>query len=491
MAELVRPMPGQTTGREGTAMAARPRARVVHRVAGLTTTQRFLAALFVVFLAKQLIIVILFPPFTGHDEVAHYAYLQTVAEEGRLPVLLEDRLPSDLYPYCRYVLQWWCEPWNPRWRDDPPVRMTNGELEGMQYAANHPPLYYVLMTPLYWLSSGQSAVFQQYLLRLAAIPFGLLVVFFAYRTTAVLFPGDGFLAFTVPAFVAFQPQVSYEAAMVNNDILAIALYSAILYILVAAFRRRFERTDCLVLGVLLGLSLLSKGTSVTIAPVIGLAVVAAVGWRDIRGILWRGIAIVIPATFVAWPWYFFLWRTYGNFSALPQISQLQQWNRPLGGFFELLFNRSFVTMRFHESWGFFGWRLIPLPNWLLWAIAIPLIFAAGGLIQYALTAHSAATHPTDDSVSRPEAWQRWALLVLAATCAVAYLAVVQFGTQFELTQARYFFPVINAAAILLMLGARTLIPLRWHSAGRAIIVLALITVNVVIFSQFVIPFWQL
>ena len=491
MAEIARPMPGQTAEKKVARNRPSMRAGVGSRVVTLTVTQRFVAALVVVYVAKQLIMVVLFPPFTGHDEVAHYAYLQTVADEGRLPILLEDRLPNDLYPYCRYVLQWWCEPWNPRWRNDPPVRLTSGELEGMQYAANHPPLYYVLMTPIYWLSSSQSAVFQQYLLRLAVIPFGLLVVLLAFRTTTALFPGDGFLAFTVPAFVAFQPQVSYEAAMVNNDILAIALYSAILYVLVRRFRERYALRDCLVLGLLLGLALLAKGTSVTISPVIAVAVVAALGWRDVKGIVWRGGAIIAAAVFVAWPWYFFLWRTYGNLSGLPQISQLQRWNRPLGGFFELLFDPSFVTMRFHETWGYFGWRLIPLPNWLLWTIAVPMIFAAGGIVQYAVTTRSAGPADRDDPVMRPEAWQRWVLLVLAATCAIGYLAVVQFGTQFELTQARYFFPVVNAAAILLMLGARTLIPLKWHTAGRTGIVLALIALNVVIFSQFVIPFWQL
>lgn len=491
MAEIARPMPGYTAERREASVNLTWRTGFRDRVAGLTITQRFLSALVVVYLAKQMIMVVLFPPFTGHDEVAHYAYLQTVADEGRLPVLLEDRLPVELYPYCRYVLQWWCEPWNPRWLNDPPVRMTNGELEGMQYAANHPPLYYVLMTPVYWLSSGQSAVFQQYLLRLAAIPFGLIVVLLAFRTTTELFPGDEFLAFTVPAFVAFQPQVSYEAAMLNNDILAIALYSAILYVVVRGFQRQYPLRDCLLLGVLLGLALLSKGTSLTVAGVIGLAVIAALGWRAVGGIAWRGVAIVVPAALVAWPWYFFLWRTYGNLSGLPQIAELQKWNRPIGGFFELLFNRSFLTMRFHETWGYFGWRLIPLPNWLLWAIAIPVLFAAGGLVQYALTARPGGPTHDNDPVMNPAPWKRWTLLLLAATCAIAYLAVVQFGTQFELTQARYFFPAINAAAILLMLGARTLVPPRWLSVGRTIIMLALITLNVVIFSMFVIPFWQL
>ncbi|MEJ7762297.1 MAG: DUF2142 domain-containing protein [Thermomicrobiales bacterium] len=471
------------------------RAGLRSRLAGLTSVQRFMLVLTALYLVKQVLLVVVHPPFSGHDEVAHFAYLQTVVNEQRLPVLLEDRLPDQLYPYCRYVLQWWCEPTNPRWVESPPVRLTNGQLEGMQYAANHPPLYYFLMAPLAVLSSGWGLEAQQTLLRFAAIPFGLALVLLAYGTVRALFPGDTFLAITVPAFVAFQPQVSYEAAMVNNDAMAIALAAAILYVLVRAFRDRYPRRACLLLGLLFGLALLTKGTSVTIAPSIGAAVVASVGLRDWRGIAWRGATIGVIALLLVSPWYLFLWRTYGNFSALPQVSELQQWNRPLGGFVDLLTDRRFFVMRFHESWGYFGWRMIPLPGWILWTIGVPLSVAAGGFVQYAvMTARSrgeweAATG--GDPVMRPEAWQRWLLGVMVLTCLVGYLAVVQFGTQFELTQARYFFPAINAIAIVLMLGLRTLIPTRWHTVGQAGVVLAMVGLNVLIYTQFVIPFWHL
>ncbi|MBA2755522.1 MAG: DUF2142 domain-containing protein [Chloroflexia bacterium] len=494
MTEIAEPFHGMAV--PATRSGERPgRAGVRSRLAGLTSVQRFMLVLTALYLVKQILLVVIHPPFSGHDEVAHFAYLRTVVDEQRLPVLLEDRLPADLYPYCRYVLQWWCEPWNPRWVSSPPVRLTNGQLEGMQYAANHPPLYYVLMAPLATISAGWGIEAQQTLLRFAAIPFGLLLVLLAYRTVTALFPGDRFLAITVPTFVAFQPQVSYEAAMVNNDAMAIALAGAILYVLVRVFRDRYPRGACLLLGFLFGLALLTKGTSVTIAPSIGAAVVAAVGWRDIRGIAWRGATIGGMTVLLAFPWYLFLWRTYGNFSALPQVSELQQWNRPLGGFVELLTDRSFFAMRFHESWGYFGWRMIPLPEWLLWTIGVPLLVAAGGFVQY--TVLTARTRPADDltthadPVMRPEAWQRWLLGVMVLTCLVGYLAVVQFGTQFELTQARYFFPAINAIAIVLMLGLRTLIPVRWHTPGQAGVVLAMVGFNVLIYTQFVIPFWHL
>src|SRR4051812_42167256 len=53
--------------------------------------RRFLLALCVIYLAKQAFNVFIFPPFSGHDEVAHYSYLRTVATEHRVPVLPDAR----------------------------------------------------------------------------------------------------------------------------------------------------------------------------------------------------------------------------------------------------------------------------------------------------------------------------------------------------------------------------------------------------------------
>ena len=494
MAELAEPIPA--TAPRAPQAAARLGWRA--RIGGWSALRRFVLVLFVLYVAKQGIFVLAFRPFTGHDEVAHYAYLRTVATEHRVPELLVDRLPDELYRYCPYVLNWdTCQPTDPRWLADPPnwwpYLGAGSHRVGMQYGANHPPLYYILMTPLYWLSDGESVVVQQYLLRLAAIPFGLLTVFFAYRTARALFPNDGFLAVTVPTFVAFQPQISYEAAMVNSDIVAIALYSWILYLLVVGVRDRFPARTCVLLGFALGLALLAKGTSLTAAPIIAGALVLGVGWRHVREWLTKGAIVAGVAAALAWPWFLFLWRTYGNLSGLDQVAELQwwnYWNRSKPGFFDLLFNRDFVVMRFHETWGYFGWRDIPLDTTLLWAIAVPMLLCVGGLVQYVVTARPGPDPAEPDPVLRPRRWQVTALLVLVATVAVAYLAVVQFGTRFMLTQARYYFPAVNAAALLLMLGLRTLVPRSAHTLTQGVVFAALLLLNVLIFTQYVIPHYR-
>jgi 4-amino-4-deoxy-L-arabinose transferase-like glycosyltransferase len=292
----------------------------------------------------------------------------------------------------------------------------------------------------------------------------------------------------VPAFVAFQPQISYEAAMVNNDIVAIALTSLIVWGLITGLKDRFPPRLCAALGVVLGLDLLAKGTAITVAPIIAVAVVLGIGWRDWRGLLSRGVTIGVPAILLAAPWYLFLYRTYGDFSGLARVEELQYWNGPMGTFFELLTDPEFIVNRFRETWGEFGWRQIHLRPELLWAIAIPTILALGGLILYAIKVWRRPPSSRDDRVMQPEPWQSYALIVLVLTCVVAYLAVVQFGTSFALSQARYYFPAINAGALLLMLGLRTLLPRRARPAAQGVVFGALVLLNIVIMTWYVLPF---
>jgi hypothetical protein len=275
---------------------------------------------------------------------------------------------------------------------------------------------------------------------------------------------------------------------VNNDIVAIALTSLLIWGVIVGMRDRFPVRLCGALGVVLGFDLLAKSTALTIAPVIAAAVLLAVGWRDWRGLLTRGVAIGVPAAIVAAPWYLFLYRTYGDFSGLARVEALQYWNSPMGTFFELLTDPGFVAARFRETWGEFGWRLIHLRPALLWAIALVTIAALLGLAAYAIAAWRNTSVWRGTPSLRPEPWQAKALAILALACVVAYLAVIQFGTSFALSQARYYFPVVTAASLLTMLGLRTLIPPRIRLAGQGVFVAALVALNIVIITAYVLPF---
>lgn len=509
---------------------AMPLARSRTWFGALPLETKFLYVLLLVFIAKAILFTLVFPAFSGHDEVAHYAYLRYVAVDHRVPIVPdlekwreqqaktppnqdvgEDRIPGELYKYCRYVTaDWWCDPNDPRFPDGPKMVTLGGKFlpSGWVYTANHPPLYYMLMTPLYWASQSQSPEVQLYVMRLAAIPFGLLTVLFAFLTVRVLFPADQFLLVTVPAFVALQPQISYESAMLNNDILAICVMSAILYVLARGLRNGFRWSTCVLAGALLGIGLISKTTTISVAPIIALAMILGLGWRNVKEWVLKGAAVVGVAGLFAWPWYLFMWLQYHDLTALTQIKALQYWNYSNGHpptVLGQLFDKGFAWMRWKETWGEFGWRLIPLRDNLLSVIWFACLFAVVGLVVYVVRVYRLrrndrrAAEDADgvtvagrvrDPLLRLDRAQTIGLVMMLATCVAAYYAVLQFGTQFSLTQARYFFPAVNAAALLLMFGLRAWFPVKWQPYVQAGVFASLFLLNFIIFTQYVIPYWN-
>jgi uncharacterized membrane protein (UPF0136 family) len=80
-----------------------------------------------------------------------------------------------------------------------------------------------------------------------------------------------------------------------------------------------------------------------------------------------------------------------------------------------------------------------------------------------------------------------ALIVLAGFIGISYAAILQFGTQFQGTQARYAFPAVTAVALLVMLGIRSLVPRRWLPAIAILIIVGLVFLNYDIYTNYVIP----
>lgn len=512
------PAPGTSTA---TSLASEGLvSRAVASVRGARFDQRFMVILLVLFAAKGVIFTFAFPAFSGHDEVAHYAYMRVLMEEGRLPLVPDpyafseeyaagedpefDQIPDYFQRYQRYTTADW-------WNDDTRVVRTVTYLDdylpaGWIYTANHPPLYYLLMAPVWEITATQSEETQLHAFRLAAIPFGMLTVLFAYLTVRRLFPRDTFLAVTVPTFVAFQPQIAYEAAMLNNDIVAIATTSACLYLIVVGLQNRFTVGLCSWLGLALGLALLSKSTAVIVMPVIAIAMILRLGWRNIFEWVPKGALVLGVAAIVSAPWYLYMLRTYGSISALDWILKLQWWNNQDGvtrSITDQLLDRDFAWMRWKETWGEFGWRLIPLNDTLLRVLFWTSVLAVVGLVIWAVLtillrirvrraslARARALIANSDPIINPTRAQLIGVLAMVVTCVVAYYAVLQFGKTFDLTQARYYFPAVNAAAILLMLGFRMLTPVRWLPYMQTLIFIGLFWLNVLIFSSYVIPYWQ-
>jgi len=496
--------------------------------------QRFLWLLLVIFLFKGILIALVFPPYSGHDEVAHYAYLQVLAEEGRVPVIPDpvefdreyrensdyddwDQIPDEFYKYTengnspptKFITQDW-------WGDYPePVRAVTFQGQylpsGWIYTGNHPPLFYMLMTPVYWLVQDMHIDEQIYMFRMATIPFGMLTVVFAYLTVRTIFPRDRFLAMTVPAFVAFQPQISYEASMLNNDILAIMFTSAVIWMLAVGLRRRFPWWNVMLIGLFLGLAFLAKSTSASVAILIAVAMIFGLGWKNWREWIPKGALAAALGGLLAFPWVLYMMSMYGDPTALNRIDTLQWWNYAGSdgrSIWSMVSDKWFFWNRWRETWGAFGWRWIQLDTGDPTLLRVLLWFTLAGTVGLAVYAlrflraqrwiikeEEQGRDPGEIRLHTDETlaimpWQVTAILTMGIACIIGYYSILQFGTSFSLTQARYYFPMIVPGAILLMLGFRSWVPRPWLRYAGGAIFLGLIILNVVIYTAHVIPYWN-
>ena len=438
--------------------------------------ERVLAALLFVAGVKQLVLALAYPPFEGHDEVAHLGYLRVLAELGRLPTFW-DTLPDALNTYAPYTLDW------------PAL-----------YTANHPPLYYVLAWPAYHLA-GPDYLAQLYALRLVSIPFFLLTVGLAYALAVELFPRDDFLALTVPAAIAFQPQLGFEGAIVNNDALASLFGALVLYLCVAALRRGLTIPRAAGLGLALGWGLLAKATLTVFLPLVaGVALWCRWPrpWSRVRERAWwqetaeLAAGVAVPALLIPLPWYLFLRRTYGDFTAFRATQELQSgWNVPAGTFGELLWSRAFHLERLHESWGYFGWRVLPLSKGELRTVYVALALCGLGLlVGLGRLAHAWWQGRPGEPREGPalECSQAAGLVCLAAAVVLLYGAMIYFGTMFQLTQARYVFPAAPAAALLALWGLRALLPRPLLRPAAALTLAALAGYTLLLLTRLVLPY---
>lgn len=497
--------------------------------AALTPERAVLAILLAIYLVKGLWLVELHPPFSGHDEVAHYAYVSTLVTEGRVPIIPDpdmwaapgtvadpddfDRISPYFWGYCRYSTQDWSGCGDNQCPDSCYLHVdaATGIImpAGWIYTANHPPLYYLLMVPIFNATDTHWPEDQLPWFRRAAIPFGMATVLLAYLIVRQLVPGRGeaarFLALTVPAIVAFQPQVSYEAAMLNNDIMAIALTSAVIWLVTVGIRRGFRIWTSVLIGFLLGLALLTKTTAVTVVPAIGVGMILTCGWRTWRGRhgwFTHGAIAAFVAALTCWPWYAYMLRMYGDVNALDRIRRLQWWNyenEPSPTILSQLTDRDFFWRILEQTFGGFGWHLIPLSDGLKTVLAAFFIAGITGLSLFTVRVYL-GTAPT----GRIEGWRATSrvrrlaiggvdrrqvagLAAMGTMVVVSYAALLQFGVQFQGTQARYAFPAVIPAAILLMTGLRGLVPTRWLRWLPVVVIAGVVFLNVWIYWRYVIP----
>jgi hypothetical protein len=150
------------------------------------------------------------------------------------------------------------------------------------YEAFQPPLYYAIATPFWMLGSavggGIAAV---YAVRILDALLAALLAPLALLISLRLWPANPSVAWGAAVLTAFMPGVALNLTAITNDVLASVLCGACILLAISG---SWTRKRVLLVGLLLGLALLTKTTTAAIAPALAVALLQrdrGGGWKPL------------------------------------------------------------------------------------------------------------------------------------------------------------------------------------------------------------------
>jgi len=366
------------------------------------------------------------PAWQTPDEPAHYNYVRQLTN-GHLPVI--EAGDYDQEYLIEVVFESSFAPQYP--------------LDDIEYEDWQPPLYYLVQTPGYIISSG-SLLF----MRFVSLILGAGIIILAYAIVLRLAPKEHWLALTTAIFIAFLPQHMAILASVNNDALAELILAAIIYMLVVIGQsKELQIWEFLVLGILLGLGYLTKGTVYPVTAVAGL-VLSWRFWKEWRRLIRAAFLVALPAFLLGALWWGRNIAVYGGLDILGKAAhdsvvvgqpRTAEWITLYGlpGTME-----RFVTTTFNSFWGQFGWMTVPMtyPSWLYPLLWLFTGLGAAGLIAMAIQERKALRK------------QLLPLLIMLTLLLLTLSVHLGYNLTFVQHQGRYLFPALIPIALGLSVG---------------------------------------
>ncbi|HYN87933.1 MAG TPA: DUF2142 domain-containing protein [Ardenticatenaceae bacterium] len=444
---------------------------------------RAMGAVVILYLVAAILFALLTPRWQAPDEPAHFNYVQSLAQHGRLPLLAPGCYPA---AYLEELKS----------RRFPPDLPT-GDL---CYEAHQPPLYYLLAAPV---ARAAAALGLDPLLavRLFSVLIGAGVVVASAALVRELFPDDRLLAVGVAGLVATIPMHLTFLSAANNDGLAELFLTLGVWQMLRLLRRPEHRRAWLRLGLVLGLSLLTKTTAYIALPLVVLTalLIAIEARRSSEGeeahagpapplprsptplplpspasppgpghLLRSTITTFAVALLFALPWFA---RNSVAYSGLDILGlerhdeivvgqpRAAEWVAERG---LLRYSKEFALTTFHSFWGQFGWMAAPLPAWIYSLLWFFTAVGAVGSVLFLIRGRRGGSQGEDAVLSR---FQRHGLVLLTAWVGCNLAVYFWYNLTFVQFQGRYLFPSLSAIATFLLLGWREWIaPRSWPLA---------------------------
>ncbi len=354
------------------------------------------------------------PPMLPRDESSHVSYALRVAH-GHLPKLDE--------PNVRGVI--------PHMRTKLPI-----------FTANHPPLLYAIVAvPLEIGVRAHRPLLGLRAARMTSFLFAIATVLGAAMLAGLVLPGRDSVPVIAAAVTALTPTVPHETALVYNDAIGMAGSTWLLVAGMLIFRRGPTRRLVVLLLAAAAFAALARSSSMFALP--SALVLAGFGVRRWKPALLLGAASVATAA-LAGGWFYLrnkhLYGSYLGNGYLKRPSGVPIVKRP---YLEALVDLHIYRHMMGRLWD--GWVLASrLPRWPGYVGAAVELPAVVGLGIAGVRAVKRRARPARETVII------WGCL--AVFCLIVFISVVGFVSIGGNAHARYLFPLLPVAGILVAVG---------------------------------------
>lgn len=397
------------------------------------TSSRYVVAIFTLAFIIRIAYAVVAPPFQAPDEYSHFNYVKSIHDLHQLPI-------------------------QPNPAEEPDV------LEFHQ-----PPLYYVLISPLFPstnLIEGRPLL----PLRFINILVSMLTILIVYYFASTVLPQNPFAVALICTVVALLPTYSYLSATIRNGVLATFFASLGFYLCAKVALNDEEQKEARWswIGVVAGLAILSKLTA--IGFVASAAIFLLVTSPNLRTALrrtgWFSLGLLPTA---GW-WFIRNFLVYGHplkivesgydFVASPVTWAHQKY--------------SVITL-FKTFWAVFGRineHYFPdIYRFYWWFVG----FAVLGMIKYAI----------EKRRDLPKELVGFFVVAIG----VSLMSTLYYAHSYNSDQGRYMFPVLIPIATFIVVGLNALVPRRHRRWVLDTVLFAFAGINTLVLARLAAAYW--
>lgn len=346
--------------------------------------------LLAVYLVLGCIYSLVTPLMEASDELWHYPMVKYLADHRSLPVQVagvetawrQEGSQPPLYYALGALLTSWIDT-----SDLEEVRRLNPHADNGKITEDG-NTNLIVHTPAQEKRGWRGTTLAIHLVRLFSVLMGTGTVYLGYRLLLEIWPERWGLALSAAALTAFNPMFLFISGAVNNDNLAMLLSALGIWMLVRLVKRHAVQVapplrtwwrDVTLLGIVLGLAVLTKTSAMGLLPLTALAV-SFVAWkqRSWQRFLSGGAVTAGLVALIAGWWFARNAILYdGDWFGLERFIQVLGYRVPPATLGQLWSERTGFLMAY---WGLFGGVNLPMPAWIYAVLNGALVLAGIGLL---------------------------------------------------------------------------------------------------------------